>query len=188
MLEIALCSLSLCSVQVVEQGGRGCTHIHLYSGLLSGLRSRDFSFSHRGGFPRKKCLSHLVIAYTIPCYRRSIFLTRSREHEHYIPLRLVPTFPNNYTRLQETHHSTSSKANTRRTLILVLVSVPFPFYLLQVLFHAALVRLEYKRHSPYLRKQSSVLKREHRRVVSFNVMARKCSPGSNLKQTIRFED
>ena len=77
VLEIALCSLSLCSVQVVEQGGRGCTHKHLYSGLLSGLRSRGFSFSHRGGFPRKKCLSHLVIAYTISCYRRSIFLTGS---------------------------------------------------------------------------------------------------------------
>ncbi|KAF3583964.1 hypothetical protein F2Q69_00028158 [Brassica cretica] len=46
---VALCSLSLCSVQVVEQGGRGCTHIHLYSELLSGLRSRGFSFSHRGG-------------------------------------------------------------------------------------------------------------------------------------------
>ena len=44
VLEVALCSLSLCSVQVVKQEGRGCTHIHLYSGLLSGLRSRGFSF------------------------------------------------------------------------------------------------------------------------------------------------
>ena len=79
VLEVALCSLSLCSVQVVEQGGRGCTHIHLYSGLLSGLRSRGFSFSHRGGFPRKKCLSHLVIVYTISCYRRNIFLTGSHK-------------------------------------------------------------------------------------------------------------
>ena len=79
VLEVALCSLSLCSVQVVEQGGRGCTHIHLYSGLLSGLRSCGFSFSHRGGFPRKKCLSHLVIAYIISCYRRSIFLSDSHK-------------------------------------------------------------------------------------------------------------
>ena len=31
---------------------------HIYSGFLSGLRSRGFSFSHRGGFPRKKlCVS-----------------------------------------------------------------------------------------------------------------------------------
>ncbi|CAN6804119.1 unnamed protein product [Brassica oleracea] len=28
--------------------------------FLSGLRSRGFSFSHRGGFPRKNCVSHLV--------------------------------------------------------------------------------------------------------------------------------
>ncbi|KAF2540931.1 hypothetical protein F2Q68_00031156 [Brassica cretica] len=54
--------LSLCSVQVVEQGGRGCTHIHLYSGLLSGLRSRGFSFSHRGD-------SHKVRGNTIATFR-----------------------------------------------------------------------------------------------------------------------
>uniref|UniRef100_A0A0D3C9Z6 Retrovirus-related Pol polyprotein from transposon TNT 1-94 n=1 Tax=Brassica oleracea var. oleracea TaxID=109376 RepID=A0A0D3C9Z6_BRAOL len=62
VLEIALCSLSLCSVQVVEQGGRGCTHIHLYSEFLSGLRSRGFSFSHRRD-------SHKVRGNTIATFR-----------------------------------------------------------------------------------------------------------------------
>ncbi|CAN6875100.1 unnamed protein product, partial [Brassica oleracea] len=52
---------------------------HLYSGFLSGLRSRGFSFSHRGGFPRKNCVSHLVIATLISCHHRSIFLTGSHK-------------------------------------------------------------------------------------------------------------
>ncbi|CAN6818176.1 unnamed protein product, partial [Brassica oleracea] len=40
---------------------------------------RGFSFSHRGDFPRKNCVSHLAIATLISCHRRSIFLTGSHK-------------------------------------------------------------------------------------------------------------
>jgi len=84
---------------VVEHEGRGCTHKHLYSGLLRGLRSCGFSFSHRGGFPRKKWLSHLrfCLYYILPSSK--YFLHRFTQDQgnttFNISLRRV-TFPITY--------------------------------------------------------------------------------------------
>lgn len=64
------------------------------------------------------------------------------------------------------------------------VSIPFPCSL-QVLFHATLVCLEYKRHSPYLRNiQVDLVKDMGVRLCN---MIKRCHRKSNLKQRIRFE-
>ena len=99
VLEITLCNFSLCSVQDVEHEGHGCTHTHLYSGFLSGLWSRWFFLLTSKRFSNvKKWLSHLFSTYIISCYRRSIFLAGShkvkeKRSDRYIPLRLLPAFP-----------------------------------------------------------------------------------------------